>query len=108
MTAPQTLAELVAQIRDLSAKASPAPWMWGNANIPANVELMIFIRNHADLIADVLDDMHTALDRIAYGEAHIGNDENGNMFGPLDRVMCWKCAQDALSGIAERLREGET
>lgn len=40
-----------------------------------------------------------ALQNIAYGKFHIGNDENGNIYGPPDRVMCWKFAQEALTAI---------
>jgi hypothetical protein len=42
------------------------------------------------------DALRGALEKIVNGRFHIGNDENGNMFGPPDSVMCRNIAKKAL------------
>lgn len=42
------------------------------------------------------DKYYQALEKILNGRYHIGNDENGNMFGPPDSVMCRRIASEAL------------
>jgi len=42
--------------------------------------------------------LEAALEKILNGRFHIGNDENGNMFGPPDSVMCRNIARAALEG----------
>ena len=43
-----------------------------------------------------IDRLSEALDRIANGKFHIGNDWNGNVFGPPDAVMCRNIAKETL------------
>lgn len=53
-------------------------------------------RSHAALQAQNAE-LREALEWIAYGKAHIGNDANGNVFGPPDAVMCRNRAIQALT-----------
>lgn len=48
------------------------------------------------LIEKERDQLREALEKIINGRFHIGNDENGNVFGPPDSVMCRKIAGDAI------------
>lgn len=41
--------------------------------------------------------LREALEKILTGRFHVGNDDNGNLFGPPDSVMCRNIARDALA-----------
>lgn len=41
--------------------------------------------------------LKAALEKIINGRFHIGNDVNGNVFGPPDAVMCRNISKQALS-----------
>ncbi len=46
-------------------------------------------------------DMYVALNKILHGKFHIGNDENGNILGPPDSVMCRRIAREAIEQSAQ-------
>lgn len=52
----------------------------------------------------VIEVQREAMDKMLNGRFHIGNDENGNMFGPPDSVMCRELARKALAEADEILR----
>lgn len=50
----------------------------------------------ATILMKERDKLIYAFEKIINGRFHIGNDENGNVFGPPDSVMCRKIAGDAI------------